>query len=151
MDLAYRRASATGASGLEQLIALYDTLACDLHCAASAQRAGDLEQRAQAVRHALAVVGFLELWLDRESGQLAQQLIEFYADLRRRLLAAQVRQSVELFEELISEVLEVCEIWRQMESKGMLSVPQVLPPVARGQHSGPSSAESVRRLVSWSA
>ena len=151
MDLAYRRSAVTGASGLGQLIALYDALAGDLHRAASAQQAGDLEQRAQAVKHALTVIGFLEIWLERGSGELAQQLIEFYAALRRRLLAAQARQSVQPFEDLITEILEVREIWRQMESKGPLPAPQILPPVVREQHSGPFSTGSGPRVLSWSA
>ena len=151
MDLTYRRSAAAGASGLGYLMALYDTLARDLHGAASAQLAGDLEQRTRQVKHALAVLAFLENWLDAERGALAQQLAVLYASVRRRLMLAQGRQSAKIFEDLMSEVLGIRAIWQQLESTTSAPAPQILPPVARQQHTKPYSPEPDHRQLSWSA
>jgi len=133
------------------LVALFDTLAGDLRRAASAQRVGDLEQRARMAKHALAVIAFLENWLDGEDGALAQQLIRFYGGLRRSLMEAQVKQSAALFEQLMSEVLGIRELWQKVEAKEPEAVPHILPPVARQHHTGSYGVEIEQRQLSWSA
>lgn len=149
LDVTYRKTAAAGASGLALLIALYDTLAGDLRRCGSAQRAGDLAQRAREVSHALSIIAVLENWLEADSGALAAQLAAFYTSLRRMLIEAQARQSAQKFDELMSQVLTVREVWQQMQSQIPAQVPQVLPPVAR-QHSAPFSFEPEKRS-SWSA
>jgi flagellar protein FliS len=115
-ELAYRRTAVEGASGFGLLIALYDTLAGDLRRATSAQRYGDIQNRCKEVNHALLVVGYLEDWIDRESGgELGQKLLVFYSDLRSTLIEAQVKQSAALLEQKVAEILAIRGTWQELE------------------------------------
>ena len=149
-DLAYRKTATEGASGFGLLIALFDTLAGNLRRAADAQRANDLEKRSREVNHALLVIGYLEDWINGGSGgELASQLVSFYASLRARLLEAQVKQSAEMFEEQIRVVLRIRKSWQQMDLHSDAESPAVSQPAFRpasgyasemGRHSGGWSA-----------
>src|SRR5271167_4346826 len=93
-ELAYRRTAVEGASGFGLLIALYDTLVGNLRRAIDAQRGNNIHNRCQELNHALLVIGYLEDWIDRESGgELAQKLVAFYSNLRAKLIEAQARNS----------------------------------------------------------
>ena len=151
MEDTYRTAVATGASGFSLLIALYDTLAGDLRRAAGAQRAKDLEQRSKELNHALRVLAVLESSTDAERGALAQGLVGFYANTRRQILEAQGKQSAEMLEHLMTEVLKLRELWQKMEAKGTTAEPQILPPATRQQPSNPFRTEPERRSSSWVA
>lgn len=151
MDVTYRRTAAAGASGFALLIALYDTLAGDLRRAAEAQRSKDLERRAREVKHAIAVMGVLENWIDTESGELAVGLLRFYARLRQKIFEAQVRQSAELFEMLMTEVVGMREVWQRMEDGSVRAEPEILPPVATRGHAGASFTEPEIRRSTWRA
>lgn len=152
MDLAYRKTAAEGASGFGLLIALYDTLAGDLRRAASAQRAKDLEKRTSELKHAIMIVGVLENWIEADKGELAQKLIAFYANLRRRMLVAQAEQSAEMLEDLMAEVIAMREIWQRLDDGGAASGPEILPPAASSQKLASKFAEPAeRRRLSFSA
>jgi flagellar biosynthetic protein FliS len=138
-DLAYRRNAAESASGLGLLISLFDTLAGDLRRAAEAQRENDIERRCREVRHALIIVGHLESWVDQGTGGvLAQELLDFYAMLRRKLILAQAGKSAEKLEELMASVLHLREQWQQIELRTEPSGPEVLRPVIQMPTSYPS-------------
>ena len=86
---AYRQTAAEANDGLGPLIALFDTLAGNLHRAACAQRDNDIATRCDEARHALLVIGFLEDWVARGAeGELAAGLKAFYDSLRRAVIAA---------------------------------------------------------------
>jgi flagellar protein FliS len=130
-DLAYRRTAVEGASGFGLLIALYDTLAGDLRRAAAAQRSGDIQTRSREVNHAFSVIGLLEDSVRRGTGgELAQQLVAFYASLRRDLISAQINRSAEMLDELMAKVLKIRETWQQADLCAIPSVQGSLPPVA---------------------
>ena len=131
-EVTYRRAAADGANGFGLLIALYDTLAGSLRHAAEAQQANDIPWRCREVEHALRIIAHLEAWLDLgEGGDLAMQLIAFYSGLRRRLIEASVRQSSEMFQQQMIEVLKVREIWQYLELQKPSSGPEPIPPSAQ--------------------
>lgn len=151
-DLIYRKSAAEGASGFGLLIALYDTLAGDLRRAADAERENDISRRSREVSHALLVIGHLEDWIDQGGGgTLADQLVAFYASLRRELLEAQVRRSARLLELQMARVLELREMWQQFELRAVSAVPEILPPAWRSQESASQPAPADRRRLSWSA
>lgn len=116
-ELAYRKtAAAAGATGLGLLIAMYDTLAGNLHRAAQAERSNDLEKRSTELNHALMVIAFLEDRVRRgNGGELADQLNAFYATLRSRMIEAQVKRSPEILEEQMTLVLNVRATWQEIE------------------------------------
>jgi flagellar biosynthetic protein FliS len=124
-DLAYRKTAVEGASGFGMLVALFDTLAGNLRRAAAAQRRKDFENRCHEVKHASLVIGFLENCLPRSAdGELTQQLSVFYSSLRRKLIAAQVNQSAETFEQEMAEVLRIREHWQKVELHNVTREPE---------------------------
>ncbi len=115
-ELTYRRAALGGASGFGLLISLYDTLAGDLRRAADAERQHRIEERCRQVNHALLVIGHLEDWVQNSGGgDLSQQLIDFYASLRRNMIQAQVKRSAERLEQQMEKVLCMREMWQKLE------------------------------------
>jgi flagellar biosynthetic protein FliS len=153
VEFTYRKTvAAASASGLGLLIGLYDTLAADLRRAAAAERDDDIELRCREVNHALTVIGHLEDWLARgPDGMLAQQLIAFYATLRRRLIEAQVKRSAELLEEQIDEILTLRGVWQGVEFKSGPSGPEILPPIQPQQYAAFYPSDSECRYSRWSA
>jgi flagellar biosynthetic protein FliS len=155
-DVTYRKTAAEGASGFGLLIALYDTLACDLRRAAEAERSNDIEQRCLEVNHALLVIAHLEDWVRSGcGGELADQLVAFYASLRRDLLEAQVRRSARMLELQMAKVLQLREMWQQFDLPTAGSGAEVLPPAWKEQETAapaPAPAPAAeRRKLSWSA
>jgi flagellar secretion chaperone FliS len=150
-DLAYRRSAAEAASDLGPLIALFDTLAGDLRRAAAAQRSGDIEGRCDEMRHALLVVGFLEDWVNRgDGGDLANQLLGFYAMLRRNLIEAGVKQSAMMMEQQMARVLKLRELWQRFESSKEAPGPEIMRPALQGP-SAYFAAQLEHHQGSWSA
>ena len=151
-ELAYRKTAIAGASGFALMIALYDTLAGDLLRAAEAERRNDIEARCEQVNHALLVIAHLEDWIHHgPGGPLAQQLIDFYASLRRKMIEAQAKRSSEILDEQVSRVLEIRTIWQKCELREPPSPPQ---PQFRNQapmYPGSLPAQSERISSGWSA
>jgi flagellar biosynthetic protein FliS len=115
-ELSYRRTAAEGASGFGLLIALYDVLAGDLRRAADAERNNNIGKRCIEINHALLVIGYLEHWLDRSSGaELADKLTSLYSSMRKNLIKAQAKRSVELLEQQMELVLNIRGIWQRLE------------------------------------
>jgi flagellar protein FliS len=149
-DLAYRQFAAAGASGIGLLISLYDTLAGDLRRAADAQRRKNIEQRSREAAHALLVIGHLEHWLTQgEPGELTSRLAAFYVKLRRDLLEGEAKQSAELIEQAMNDVLRVCAFWQQMEAGANTEA----HPVAQFEmiHASYAGGQATRIENSWSA
>jgi flagellar protein FliS len=150
-DLAYRRNSAESACGLGLLISLFDTLAGDLRRAAEAQRDDDIERRCREARHALVILGYLEDWVNRGTGGvLAQQLTDFYASLRRKLIKAEVNKSARLLEELMAGVLQLRGQWQQIELRSEPSGPEILRPAIQIPPGYPAPRKE-NQCGSWSA
>ena len=148
-QMAYRKAAVEGASGFNLLLTLYDALISDLRRAADAQRSGDLQRRGREVNHALLVLGFMENWMDPNSGgELAHQLRALYSKIRFSLIPAQARQSVEMLEQYIPDLLSLRMIWHDIQLRPGLqnSSPSV------GQLSSASDGyEAERTACNWCA
>lgn len=151
MELSYRRTAVEGASGFGLLIALYDTLAGDLRRAAEAQRRYDIQKRCDAANHALLVIGYLEDWIDRESGgELAAKLVSFYATLRCIIVEAQAKQSPEMLEEQMALVLAIRGTWQDLELRASSTLQDPLL-AEMEQYPGAPPAQEHHGLSSWSA
>ena len=151
MDVAYRQTAALGASGLSLLLPLFDRIANDLRRGAEAQRAGDLERRSKELNHALAVIGFLDNWVDPESGELARQLADFYTALREGIIHAQARQSARILDQWMTATLNLREVWQQLDSKTSTPGPEILPPVTPQRYPQTYAALIDERQLSWTA
>jgi len=149
-DLAYRKTAVEGASGFGLLIALYDTLAGNLRRAAAAQRVNDIEGRCREAKHAIRVIGYLESCLyGSEGGDLTLQLRAFYRSLRRRLIVAQVKQSAEMLEQGMAEVLRIREYWQQIDQRSAASETAAMRATPLSP-AGYTPAPAARRISGWS-
>ncbi len=96
-------------------------------------------------------IGYLEDWVKRgEDGDLARELIAFYASLRRNLIEAAARMSAEIFERQMADVLEMRKYWQQIESRMESSGPEILLPELRIPAGYPVPQIECRQS-SWSA
>jgi flagellar protein FliS len=150
-ELAYRKSAVEGASGFGLLIALYDTLAGNLRRAADAERSNNIEKRCQELNHALLVIGYLDDRIEHGSdGKLAQKLVDFYSSLRRKIIEAQAKRSVEILEQQMALVLNIRRTWQEIEACGSTTL-KVPPYVQASSYPGASPVQDQRSASSWSA
>jgi flagellar protein FliS len=150
-ELAYRQTAVEGASGFGLLIALYDTLAGNLRRAAEAQRNNDIPKRTEEVNHAALVLSYLENWIDRESGgELSQKLTEFYANLRRILIEAQLKQMPELLDQQMELVVNIRGTWQDLELRASTTL-EIPPAYQAQQYPSASRGQEHHSVSNWSA
>jgi len=119
---AYQEAAVRGANPVRLTILLYDQLIQDVAHAAEALAGARIEQCAQEIGHAIAVIGYLQATLRLDSGRdVARNLGRFYTMLRERLMEAQVRSSRQILAELQKQLLEVREAWMKVEADTVLT------------------------------
>ncbi|MGA9669766.1 MAG: flagellar protein FliS [Terracidiphilus sp.] len=151
-EMAYRKTALSGASGFGLLIALYDTLASDLRCAAEAERQNDIEMRCERVNHALLVIAYLEDWINRgPGGELGQQLLAFYATFRRKMIEAQAKRSAEIMEQQMAQVLDIRAVWQGIEDRQEPSKTEVPAWVHTTSYPGGSPTMYEQGASRWSA
>jgi flagellar protein FliS len=145
-ELSYRRSAIEGASPIGLVIALYDTLSGDLRRAASAIRNHDIEARCKDLNHAALVLGQLEDWIDQKNGgELAQNLSNFYAYIRAKMLEASLNQSAQLLEAQIDLISQVRSAWQQRDMSS-LQAPE-MPAEARTELLSAASTPMTGRTV----
>ena len=114
-ELSYRRAAVQNASAVGLVIIMYDMLIEDVHEVIEALKQGDIEKRANELKHAFLILGHMEGVLDMEKGGMAaENLAKFYSVLRANLLDAHIKSSVEKFQRQIELMLEVRQAWEQV-------------------------------------
>ena len=119
--LSYKLASVQGATPIGQVIVLYDTILRDFGWALIALAAGDIENRINALNHALSVIGYLEGVLDFEHGaEAATRFQTFYRVTRGLIVQVNARPTSEGFEKLIDLYGQVRQAWYQVERRSML-------------------------------
>lgn len=112
----YREAAVRGAGPMQLVIALYDQSIADLGRAIVALQKNDIEARTHAINHALIVIGHLQSTLNREQGgAVAAHLNQFYNQVRKSLIDANLKQSAEALELQVSCLVLVREAWDQIE------------------------------------
>ncbi len=101
-------------------IVLYDQLIQDVSRAAEALIDARIEECAQQIGHAVAVIGYLQATLRQDTGRdVARNLGRFYTMLRERLMEAQVRSSRQILAELQQQLAEVRAAWIKVEEETM--------------------------------
>jgi flagellar protein FliS len=112
----YREAAVRGASPVRLVICLYEQAIEDLRLAVIALEKGDIETRTRGINHALMVIAQLQGSLDMErGGDVARNLARFYGVVRAGLVEAQMKQSVRILEQQISQLAVVYEAWLEVE------------------------------------
>lgn len=113
---AYRESAARGASAVGQVVLLYGQMVEDLRRAVGAIEENQVEDRTNAINHAMTVVSHLQNSLNFEvGGDVAPNLERFYIMLRGKLLEAQFRVSKEILNEQIALLLDLREAWIEVD------------------------------------
>jgi len=147
--LAYRENAVRGATPIELVVILFDAAIDDMRRAVSAIKAGDIEQRATAIRHAMLILQQLQGTLDFEKGgPVARQFEQFYNLIRAKLLESQLRNSPEMMLQQIGFMSEVRDCW--VEAENQLKPKPTLPPVA-AVAPGKPALEDGGSTAEWSA
>jgi len=123
MDM-YLAHSLEGASGVELTIALYDGIIRFLHKAINAVERNDPGARRAAVKRAMDIVIHLQATLDREvGGKVCETLSQFYTAMFALMLQASQADSREKFEQVIANVRNVRETWKQVAAESSSKQP----------------------------
>lgn len=137
-----------GAAPVELTIALYDGIIRFMNQAIDAVEQNDSDRRRAAVKRAMDIVMHLQVTLDRNrGGQPAEALTEFYTAMFALMLQGSQANSRQKFEQVISDVKNVREAWKQAlaqtavnDAAGNRSVSSnlegALPQSAAGQRGG---------------
>ncbi len=142
--LAYREGNARAASPLGRVVLLYEQAVHDLAGALSSLKAGDVELRTQKISHALLVIGQLQACLDLDrGGEVARHLDRFYDLVRRRLLEAQIKNSVAILQEQIDLLLSVRSAWIEVEQQEAKEIAPQKPPEPASQPGNPSTTPNI--------
>jgi flagellar protein FliS len=113
----YQETAVRGASAVRLTILLYDQLIQDVSRAGEALATSRIEQCAQEVGHAVAVIGYLQATLRYDGGtEVARNLGNFYTMLREKLMEGQVRSSIPILADLRQQLAEVREAWIKVEA-----------------------------------
>ena len=111
---AYKAQSLEGASPVEITIALYDGIVRFMNQAIEAVEQNDADQRRAAVKRAMDIVMHLQVTLDRkQGGKPAEALTEFYTAMFALMLQGSQANSKQKFEQVIANVRNVREAWKQ--------------------------------------
>src|SRR5271165_5482884 len=142
----YRENAVRSATPIELVVILLDAALDDMRRANAAIQASNLEERAQAIRHAMLILQQLQGTLDFEKGgQVAQQFEQFYNLIRAKLLESQLRNSTELMQQQIQFMSEVRDCWaeaeRQLKPKPSMPASMAVPPPSQGgfEDGGPTA------------
>ena len=119
-NLAYRECDAITTDPVGLVVVLYDILLKDLNECVAALVGGNIEQRSNAVRHALLVLQQLQGTLDFErGGVVAENLDRFYNFIRAKLLEGQIKASQEIFKQQTVLVSSIREAWQQVRADSL--------------------------------
>ena len=145
---AYRQNAARGASPVGQVALLYEQIVADLRRASQAIEAQDIEDRTNAINHAILIVGHLQSKLNFEAGgEVARHLEQFYELARQRLIEAQCQASPEILQEQIGFFLDLRDAWKEAERASAVpagSLPGAAPTM-------PDNTASDGGSAGWSA
>jgi flagellar protein FliS len=140
----YQDSAIRGATPIELVILLYDSVIEDMRRAVEAMQKSDIEARSNQVSHALMVLQQLQGTLDFErGGSAAKQFEQFYNLVRAKLLEAQMRGSADLMRQQIRYLSEVRDCW--------VHARRVLEPRAGSVTPAESAATPAGGSNKWSA
>ncbi len=112
----YRESAVRGASPVGLIVILYEEIIRSLRRAQRAMHAGQVEERTNALTHAINVIGHLRGVLNFEKGgRVASQLAVFYDLMQAQILAANIAPADAAFETLIAAFTTVKETWQTVD------------------------------------
>jgi flagellar protein FliS len=138
-----------GATGVELTIAAYDGIVRFMRQAIDAVERGDTHRRRTAVKRAMDIILHLQATLNRDiGGKPAEALEEFYVAMLALMLQGSQANSRKKFEDVITNVWNVREAWRQVAQYGDGSgAPPFVTPESDRQPSVVNRSESSHEVV----
>jgi flagellar protein FliS len=111
----YQSHALEGASGVELTIALYDGIIRFMLNAIEAVERQEVDQRRAAVKRAMDIVIHLQATLNKDiGGKPAESLSDFYVAMFALMLQGSQGNSKEKFEQVIANVRNVRDGWKQL-------------------------------------
>jgi flagellar protein FliS len=111
-EMNYQQQALAGATGVEQIVALYDGVIRFLYRATQSVEEKDVHGRRIAVKKAIDILIYLQARLRPDvGGTVAASLADFYSTMFTLTLEASHHESKEQFLEVISFVRNVREAW----------------------------------------
>jgi flagellar protein FliS len=124
----YKNRALEGASGVELTIALYDGIIRFMRSAIDAVERGDAGKRRAAVKRAMDIVLHLQATLKMDiGGGPAEALGDFYVAMFALMVQGSQANSRKKFEEVIANVWNVREAWREVSTATPLVAASEIP------------------------
>ena len=121
----YQMESASGASPVGRVVALYDTILRDFRRAQAAFESGNIETRSNELNHALTVIAHLQNVLDRENGgEAARHFAHFFDVTRAMIVQVNASPSLEGFQKLSNLYASLRQAWQEADQKVPATAPQ---------------------------
>ncbi len=112
----YRESAVRGATPVGLIVILYEEIVRSVRRAQRALRNGNIEERTNALTHAINVVGHLRGVLNFEiGGPIARNLASFYDTMQAQILAANISASYDALESIAQAFFTVKEAWQTVD------------------------------------
>jgi flagellar protein FliS len=155
----YQAHALEGASGVELTIALYDGIIRFMHNAIEAVERKEVDQRRAAVKRAMDIVIHLQATLNKDvGGKPAESLSDFYVAMFALMLQGSQANSKKKFEQVIANVRNVRDAWKQVAADPNLNQSASSPQPSSYAHQSGLRADGawvpggkVRAAISWTA
>ena len=148
----YRDHVLEAASPVELTIALYDGIVRFMNLAIDAVEQNDAFQRRAAVKRAMDIIMHLQITLDRKrGGRPAEALTEFYTAMFALMLQGSQANSRQKFEQVIANVRNVREAWKQALAESSFNKAMGTDTVREGYEDGLQPLLAGRADGSWTA
>ena len=110
---AYQEMEATGSSGVQLVVMLYDGAIRFLNDASNSVRQKDLQGKIVAVDRALAIIGELQGTLRmEEGGEIAKSLDSLYTYMTNRILDGSMKLDPRPFDEVVKLLTTLNSAWK---------------------------------------
>lgn len=142
-DLAqkYRQQQILGASPAQQIVMLYDGAIAHCQKAKLAIAEGRIQDRHNANRRTMEIVGYLLDILDLEKGgDVAKRLYVIYNGLLRRLMDVDFKNDPRICDEVADNLKVLRDSWAEVARQG------TAPAQAPGQGAGGPASDPVKKL-----
>lgn len=133
------------ASPMELVLILYEGATQNLHEARLAMSEGLIEKKINSINQASRFISELQASLDDDrGGEVAVSLKRLYRYFQRRLVDANVENSVDILDEIIRHLRGLHESWQQLARKNV-SEPtrEIAPPPARVSQNEPFQGQRI--------
>lgn len=119
----YREVAVNTANPLQLVVMLYDAAVLSLQKARNCIKRKDIEGRSKALNHCISIISELQSCLNlKEGGEIASSLDRLYDYMKRRIIKANVDQSVQPLEEIEALLENICSAWRELVKKSPNSI-----------------------------